>query len=111
MNSEIPFPSDEYLEILNTNENEQITSADVAQRVDRIISEIEANDTAIIDMIGEQMKQVSELFERTILASQNLFEALMKLKDSQMNIVTNKKAATVELLQKLETSMGYIRKL
>ena len=111
MNNDIPSPGDEYIEILKTREGEQITSINVAQRVDMIMNEVEANDSTIIDIIGEQMKNVSELFEQTIIASQNLFEALMKLKDSQASIVLRKKASTVELLQKLETSMGYIRKL
>lgn len=107
----IPYPKEDYQNLFDVKNGEQISSSAVKERVETIVNEIDDIDSNIIDIVGKQMESVSELFERTIKLSQKLFENLMKIKEDQMNIITAKKDETVELLSKLEATFDYIRKL
>jgi hypothetical protein len=82
----------------------------VHSQVESAISAIEAVDSEVLDIIGGQMDVLAQTFAEAIQSTQALFSALVRMKHAQIAVLQTKTAETAELLEKLETTMAWIRR-
>lgn len=109
----VPIP-DTVLETgyLEDQENSGETmSSFVTSEVERVVEDISTVDSRVIDIIGVQMSEISDICQHCIKSSELLFESLVRLKEHEVSIVESKKLDTISLLQKIEDTLGFIRKL
>jgi hypothetical protein len=113
--TEIPHPSGDLLEHLPQidfdAEDDPNWSQAVTSQVESAISAIEAVDSEVLDIIGGQMDELAQTFGEAIQSTQALFSALVQMKRAQIAVLHAKTAQTAELLEKLETTMAWIRTL
>lgn len=115
-NMTIPSPSDE---IINDLRNMNIDFDDKeelpSEKLDRILNQTEKKfediENEILDIVGDQMAQLTTQFEELIDLTKELFKVLLKLTSKERGILKKKKIMTIEILQKLEGVMGCIRKM
>ena len=115
-NMTIPSPSDV---IINDLRNMNIDFDDKeelpSEKLDRILNQTEKKfediENEILDIVGDQMAQLTTQFEELIDLTKELFKVLLKLTSKERGILKKKKIMTIEILQKLEGVMGCIRKM
>lgn len=115
-NMTIPSPSGE---IINDLRNMNIDFDDKeelpSEKLDRILNQTEKKfediENEILDIVGDQMAQLTTQFEELIDLTKELFKVLLKLTSKERGILKKKKIMTIEILQKLEGVMGCIRKM
>jgi hypothetical protein len=111
----IPYPSIELLDNLPQidfdAEDDPNWSHAVNSQVENTIATIEAVDSEVLDIIGGQMDALAQTFADAIQSTQTLFSALVRMKHAQIAVLQAKATQTAELLEKLETTMAWIRTL
>lgn len=83
----------------------------VTHEVERVVEDINTIDSRVIDIIGVQMSEISDMCHHCIKSCELLFESLVRLKEHEVSLVETKKQDTISLLQKIEDTLGFIRKL
>lgn len=110
-----PTPSEDLLEKIPAIdfdvEPEGGWAALVSNTVGEVVASIESIDSVVIDVIGEQMKNLSIQVEEFLQSTQQLFTALVNLKQIETGTVERKKEETIAILSKLSTTMACLRKL
>ena len=112
---EIIEPSDSIVDqLIRTEidfESEIPLSETVQNSIAVVLQKVGESESKAIDIIGAQMEILSTEFNDCIAATQRLFAALTKLKDSEVSVIEEKTNSTCMLIKNIETTMGCIRKI
>ena len=115
-NITIPSPNDDIInDLKNVNidfdNKEELPSEKLERIVNQTEKKFEDIENEILDIIGNQMTQLSTQFEELIDLTKDLFKVMLKLTSKEKGLLKKKKIMTIEILQKLEGVMGCIRKM
>ena len=83
----------------------------VEEHVSKAVQSVEEVDWTILDVIGAKMEEVTNEFSHFMETTQDLFTALVRLKQVEKDAVQAKKEDVIAILTKLRATLEFLRKV